>query len=160
MKHENAASDWAELADIIVGISQELLRSGHAIPGVVPLTALESRVLRFVDRNPGRPSSEVAIAAGVSRSNLSDAIRGLAEKGLIERIGDPDDRRRVLLSVTTRASASIAALRAHWAGQLTDLPSVEQAPPTEVAAFLSSLEHELSARRAQNAGRRPDPEEP
>lgn len=60
---------------------------------------------RCLDVLEGGPMTATALAAacGVSANALTTVVDRLAARGLVERIGDPDDRRRVLVSLTPLA---------------------------------------------------------
>jgi DNA-binding MarR family transcriptional regulator len=56
----------------------------------------------YFEERPVRPS-ELAATLGVSRSNMSHAIRGLEKAGLIKRSSDHRDARSFLLELTPAA---------------------------------------------------------
>ena len=60
----------------------------------------EWRVLRSVIDFPEITQGEIAAAEGLNVMNVSRAVAGLRDKGLIDVETDPDDRRRTLLSAT------------------------------------------------------------
>lgn len=64
------------------------------------LSLSQLRVLAFLDRNPQASLSEVADYLDVSRSSMSAMIERLVQRGLVNRIEDPEERRRVLLTPT------------------------------------------------------------
>lgn len=120
-----------ELADVLVTTARLLQHGAHEQPGVVPLTGTEVMVLRWVDRHPGATPSSTAAGLGLHRSNLSAAVRGLVDKGMLTREADPHDSRSVHLAVTDLARASSRAVRAHWGGRLAahlgELPAADRA---------------------------------
>ena len=56
-------------------------------------------VLKLVELNPGRSQSEIAAAAGLDRSSLTQMLDHLTRQGLIERRPGPD-RRTLSLHLT------------------------------------------------------------
>jgi DNA-binding MarR family transcriptional regulator len=108
--------ELADLAEAIMGVGRELrLR----IDGdVVQLTASEAHVMRHIDHHPGVTPSDVARATGLQRSNLSTALRGLENRGFVERRADPHDARGVNLFPTHRAADNLKRLRRQWAQHL------------------------------------------
>jgi DNA-binding MarR family transcriptional regulator len=70
--------------------------------------------MRYLFRHPGTLPSEVALATGLQRSNLSAVLRGLEEKGLIDRVADPEDGRWVRIHPTPKAIRNYALVRREW----------------------------------------------
>jgi DNA-binding MarR family transcriptional regulator len=105
---------WAEFADHVLEIAREIQFRGYASPEAVSLTPSEGTVMRHLFRHPGVLPSEVAFATGLQRSNLSAVLRGLEEKGLIERVADPEDGRWVRIHPTRRAMRNYALVRREW----------------------------------------------
>lgn len=79
------------------------------------------RVLGAIERlADGATPSRVAEDLQMTSSNVAAALRELDAGGLIRRQRDPDDARRVLLFLTDRGSAAVAAFRAErdtWLGR-------------------------------------------
>jgi DNA-binding MarR family transcriptional regulator len=68
----------------------------------VPLTQAEGMVMRHLLAEPGAPASRIADGTGLQRPNLSVVLRGLEEKGLIERRASAEDGRVVTVHPTER----------------------------------------------------------
>jgi len=68
-------------------------------------------VLKLIELNPGRSQSEVAAAAGLDRSSLTQLLDQLARRDLIERRPGPD-RRTTSLFLTAAGAAVVAAAAA------------------------------------------------
>ncbi|GAA1614828.1 hypothetical protein GCM10009789_81170 [Kribbella sancticallisti] len=136
---------WAEFADLVLDIAREIQFRGYVSPEALSLSAPEGSVMRYLFRHPGALPSEVAFATGLQRSNLSALLRGLEEKGLIDRVADVDDRRSVRIHPTPRAISNYALVRQEWgsavAAAAEDDPTVEASLPllTKVAAGLVRL---------------------
>jgi MarR family transcriptional regulator, organic hydroperoxide resistance regulator len=64
------------------------------------VTGPQRTVIRLIGRHPGLTPSELAERAHQDRSTLSVILRRVEENGLVARTGDPDDLRRVHLSLT------------------------------------------------------------
>jgi DNA-binding MarR family transcriptional regulator len=71
-------------------------------------------VMRYLFPHPGALPSQMALATGLQRSNLSTVLRGLEQKGLIERLADPVDGRSVRIHPTTKAIRNYAIVRREW----------------------------------------------
>src|SRR6266702_7100808 len=59
----------------------------------------DGRCLDVLEEGPVTATS-LAAACGVSSNALTTVVDRLAARGLVQRIRDPDDRRRVLVSLT------------------------------------------------------------
>lgn len=64
------------------------------------LTASQHAVLRLVSRRPGCHVGEVARALGITDSAASAICDRMVRDGLLRRRRDPEDRRRVVVSLT------------------------------------------------------------
>jgi DNA-binding MarR family transcriptional regulator len=124
---------WAEFADHVLEIAREIQVRGYEAPEAVSLTPSEGTVMRYLFRRSGALPSEVASATGLQRSNLSGVLRGLEEKGLIERVADPEDGRWVRVHPTPRAIRNYALVRGEWGAAVKAAaegdPAVEAALP-------------------------------
>jgi DNA-binding MarR family transcriptional regulator len=124
---------WAEFADHVLEIAREIQFQGYRSAEAVTLTPSEGTVMRYLFPHPGALPSEVASATGLQRSNLSAVMRGLEEKGLIERVGDPEDGRWVRIHPTGKAIRNYALVRQEWASAVATAaagdPAVETALP-------------------------------
>lgn len=92
------------------------------------LTNDQFHVLRRI--NLGRTNiSELAEAKYISRPAASRAVDALVEKGLVTRIQDPQDRRHVILGLTTRGESVLETVYSRisiWmAAQLSTLEEEE-----------------------------------
>lgn len=105
---------WAEFADLVLDVAREIQFRGYVSPEAVSLSAPEGSVMRYLFRQPGALPSEVAFATGLQRSNLSAVLRGLEDKGLIDRVADVADRRSVRIHPTQRAIGNYALVRHEW----------------------------------------------
>jgi DNA-binding MarR family transcriptional regulator len=122
---------WEAFADHVLEIARELQFRGYTSQDAVSLTPSEGTVMRFLFPHPGALPSEVASATGLQRSNLSTVLRGLEEKGMIERVADPADGRSVRIHPTSRAIHNYALVRREWA--LAVATAAEGAPAVEAA---------------------------
>lgn len=108
-----------EVADVVAAVGRRLQMSVHDMEGLVPLTGTEISVVRWVDRHPGVTPSAAAEATGLRRPNLSAALRGLGEKGLITRTPDRHDSRIVHLHATDLARDSGRRVREAMSTELS-----------------------------------------
>jgi DNA-binding MarR family transcriptional regulator len=72
------------------------------------LTLPQYRVLVFLTVRD-RPAAHVAALLGVTPPTVTSVVDGLESRGLVARDVDPDDRRRVRLSITPAGVAAVTA---------------------------------------------------
>ncbi|WP_036481201.1 MarR family winged helix-turn-helix transcriptional regulator [Myxosarcina sp. GI1] len=65
------------------------------------LSLSQLRILCFLERHPQSSLSEVAEYLDVTRPTTSGAIERLVQQGLVDRASDPQERRKILLSLTS-----------------------------------------------------------
>lgn len=140
------AGQLADLADLILNVSQEIKMLSADGRGIT-LTLTESNVMRFVDRHPGTSPSALADGTGLHRSNMSAALRGLEEKGLISRAHQGDDGRAITVSPTELAAQNLARLRTSWTSGLVRALDIDTDGFEEALGFLSRLETGLTRSR-------------
>ncbi len=118
---EESARKLLEVVPIIMQDIRSEMRSRRALDLTVP----QFRVLAFVNRNEGSSLWEVAHHMGLTSPTASRLVDGLIERGLMARVINPDDRRRVKLAVTDRGAAILEASTqgtvSYLAGMLRDV---------------------------------------
>src|SRR5688572_4829193 len=105
-----------------------------------PITA--NRVLVCLGEEPGITASRLAGALGMQRPALSQVLKGLVEKGWIERVRDESDQRSVRVYLTSAGREVLAATtgRAVWLLQR----AVRQLSEDELAGLAIGAEKVLS----------------
>jgi DNA-binding MarR family transcriptional regulator len=132
-----------ELADLILAVGRHInaAKETFAVSG----TPLEGAVMRFIDRHPGATVTAAAEATQMISSNVSRAVRGLENKGLVRREADPHDARRVRLYPTRKAEENLKHLQDAWTdlldGTVSDADDIES-----LIAALQRIETRLIAR--------------
>lgn len=140
-----------QLADGILHVGRKLRAYPLRESQVVPLTALECLVLLHIDGDPGVTSTSVANNLSLTSSNASTAVRGLVQKGQIERRNDPADGRTVRLHLTEEAQQSVATVRRIY----RDLLARVGLPEQDVLATVRTL-HAIDA-AVDGSGTTPSP---
>jgi DNA-binding MarR family transcriptional regulator len=111
-----------QLRPVVMRLSRELRREVR----LLGVTAGQVSLLFAIDRQPGVGVRELAAQEHVSPAAMSRHVRGLVERGLIRREGDPTDGRRQSLHVTDEGKQIIRRVksrRAEWlAERLRMLP--------------------------------------
>ncbi len=107
------------------------------------LSVPQFRALAFIGRRPGSSLSDVAQHVGTSLPSMSKLIDGLVERGLVGRIPEPDDRRRVALSLTGEGTVLLAVVRdgtqAFLAGLFAEVTADERAAIVQAMKLLAPL---------------------
>jgi DNA-binding MarR family transcriptional regulator len=131
------ARRWSDLADLVLIISREIQYRGYTDEQALSLTQSEGMVMRCLlqGAEPAAPS-RIAAATGLKRTNVSTVLRGLAQRGLIQREVNPDDARGVTVSPTELGRSNYALVRDEWA---TAVSSAAGQDATHLDAALTLL---------------------
>ncbi|GAA4636792.1 hypothetical protein GCM10023196_087940 [Actinoallomurus vinaceus] len=146
---------WAELADLVLIIAREIQFRGYADERAVPLSQSEGMVMRYLLGVPAAPSSRIAAATGLQRTNLSAVLRGLEGKGLVERHANPDDGRGVTVQATEHGKNNYALVRREWGTAVSTAADGESADLDAALGLLRAVEAGLASARPQPSGPRP-----
>jgi DNA-binding MarR family transcriptional regulator len=98
---EGAATAAAEVAAaaLHLSMSQVMRRLRQTPPASDDLTTPETSALSKLDRGGPRTSAELARLEQISAQSMGATLSALADRGLIERSPDPQDGRRVTISI-------------------------------------------------------------
>jgi len=91
----------AEIFALHGRVHDEALAIAGPMPNPSDLTMQQLRVIGFIAKEPGLAGHELGNRLGVSAPTASGLVDRLVEKGLLQRVDDPDDRRVRRLHVTT-----------------------------------------------------------
>ncbi|GAA2089516.1 MarR family winged helix-turn-helix transcriptional regulator [Brevibacterium salitolerans] len=142
---QTGMTERAELLADLVHFAQTLARQVHAAraddPELIGLTQLEGATMQFIDRHPGVGTTELAAGLGLQHTNASTALRGLEDKGLIQRRPVPSDRRATSIWPTERAATNLRRVRGHWARLLDPAPIDDRALRDAVTSLSAATEH-------------------
>jgi len=128
----------------------------HSLSHGLPLTQVKAllHVAQFRDYQ-SCSVGDIAHGVGISMPAASELVDRLVEAGLVERLHDPADRRRVLLHLTQRARAFTEEMTALRRCQLSD--ALAQMTPAERPVLIRSLEALLAALQRTSGGTPPCP---
>src|ERR1700759_2141774 len=87
-------------------------RLRHELPPVRGVSRSAVQVLRVVSRADQPSPGEVAQRLRMTSSNVAAALRELESADLVQRARDPQDGRRVRLSLTTAGTDAMACMHA------------------------------------------------
>ena len=106
-KSVTATSDVAARLRLAVARLQRIVRQ-QAMGG---LNLAEGSCLAIIDRHGPLSMSEVASRENLSAPTITKIVTRLESQGLIERLGDPADRRISLVAVSREGAALLERLR-------------------------------------------------
>jgi DNA-binding MarR family transcriptional regulator len=86
------------------------VRAGLAEAGFDDVPRDGSYVISGIARS-GAPLSDVIRGLGVSKQSAGQLVDSLVVRGYLERMVDPEDRRRLTVSLTDRGRGAAAAIR-------------------------------------------------
>jgi DNA-binding MarR family transcriptional regulator len=98
-------------------------RLRHELPSVDGVSRSAVHVLRVAARAPDPSPSDVAEKLRMTSSNVAAALRELESAGLVCRGRDPEDGRRVRLSITAAGADAVSCMNAErdtWLGRATE----------------------------------------
>jgi DNA-binding MarR family transcriptional regulator len=78
------------------------------------LTLPQLRVLFHIRKAPGITTADLARLLGVTVSTTSGLVIKLTDRGLIERVSVPDDRRQAALHLTDAAATLVNEISGTW----------------------------------------------
>ena len=124
MTSAEAAESERDRAARALFTSMGLLRRRlRAVGSPGELTFPEVAALARLQRNGPATSAELARIEQISPQSMGATLAGLQERGLVSRSADPDDGRRVVMSVTEAVGPATRRTRLATAAGL--VPSVE-----------------------------------
>jgi DNA-binding MarR family transcriptional regulator len=146
---------WAELADLVLVIAREIQFRGYHDERAVPLSQSEGMVMRYLNENGDASPSRIAAATGLQRTNLSTVLRGLEQKGLIDRQAHPADGRSVTVVTTTRGRDNYRLVRREWAAQILEAAGTKPTGLDTALELLRAIEVGLVTTRPGTPAPRP-----
>lgn len=105
-----------ELRPVLLRLARELRRETEQLG----ITSRQATLLWLIRSHPGLSLRELAAEEGISAPALSGHVDRLEKAGLIERVRDEKDRRRVGLTLTGEGDGLLRRIRARRTTWLTD----------------------------------------
>ena len=106
------------------------------------ITVTQYTALTVLEQHPGMSSAQLARHAFVTAQAMEGIVRALVDAGLIDRVRDPENRRRMAISLTPAGVALLSACRG-------DVDRIE----AEAFARLTASERTALGRWLQDARR-------
>jgi DNA-binding MarR family transcriptional regulator len=101
------------------------------------LTLTSASTLATLDRTGPRRITDLAAIEGVTQPAMTTLVRVMEGSGLVERSGDPSDKRVTLISVTEAGASYVQARR--QAGVDAFVRLIDQLADDEVEALVAAL---------------------
>ena len=128
------------------------------------LSQHEREILHHVPAEGGCTLSEIVTHLGLPKSSCSEIVKGLTQRGFMNRVRDPSDDRRLKLTLTARGKDKVADDRVLNVGRLAAaLGRLRPADQKDLVRLMAELaesttspdrrSHEMAASRL--GGRRP-----
>lgn len=92
----------AELIDEVRGSQTAVHQMDEAAHRALGINATDGRCLDIVDRRAPLSAGQLASEAGLTTGAVTAVLDRLEKQGLVRRVPDPDDRRRILVEVTDK----------------------------------------------------------
>jgi DNA-binding MarR family transcriptional regulator len=133
----------------ILGLQEELVRH-QMIWDMEPWLELnmstpQLKALLLISEEEGIRMRELARKLGGSFSNATVLVDRLVDRGLVERLADPQDRRVVLVRSTGEGRRLIEQLFTSW--QILSAPLLEALDPQDLSTVRAALRALLEAAR-------------
>lgn len=120
--------------NLLARLLEQALRREIAAHGVVPG---QFPALLNLYEEDGLTQAELTRRVGIEQPTMANTLQRMERDGLIERIADPSDRRRVRIHLTRHARQLQSRLAK--AGHEVNAQAVEGLRPNELAAFMKTL---------------------
>jgi DNA-binding MarR family transcriptional regulator len=135
---ELCAREVMETVPLVMRFIRTEMRSRRAPSLSIP----QFRVLTFLSRTPGAPLSSVAEHLGVTRSTASAIVDRLVRRKLVSRTAHPEERRSVVLTLTSAGARHLQHAREAASGNMAKvLAGVPAADLLQVTKGLTLLGH-------------------
>lgn len=99
------------LYDVFAELARRYQHRDVSVAAYRGFSVSQTHVLEHLDRAGPSTMGEVAAALFKSLSAVTRMVEPLVAQGLVERGGDPDDRRVCRIAITARGRATIEAIR-------------------------------------------------
>jgi DNA-binding MarR family transcriptional regulator len=158
MTHESPGRPVAAATRRAVAIALHGLISAGVRRGLRAMSLTSLSTLATLDRTGPRRITDLAVIEGVTQPSMTVLVRSLERSGLVERRGDPTDKRVSLIAMTTKGNELLRARRKAGAEAFEQL--IEKLPADEVAALVAALPALEHLRSFDNEQREPVTELP
>jgi DNA-binding MarR family transcriptional regulator len=148
-----SADDSIRSADAVCGLLTTLLRH---MPRDLSLTSLSA--LSTLRRTGPRRVSDLALAEGITQPSVTTLVTALERAGFVERRSAPDDKRVVLVALTTAGADYLRTRRRTRAETFAQL--IDKLPAQEAAVLAAAVPALERLRELDEEQRDPSPGSP
>ncbi|WP_433218122.1 MarR family winged helix-turn-helix transcriptional regulator [Dactylosporangium sp. CS-047395] len=128
------------LAELFWGVARRLRHQSHESLQPFGITPGQARALGVLAKHGTMRPSGLSEHLLIAPRSATEVVDGLQERGMVERLPDPNDRRATLLRLTASGAATAERIRAERGAQgerfFAALPERDRA---ELARILAAL---------------------
>lgn len=133
----------AEIMETMPPVMQ-FIRTEMRHQGASFLSVPQFRALRYFGQYPGASLSELAEHLGVTRATASSIVERLVRRELLDRVADPQERRRNVHTLTPTGSEHLRQAREHTRDQLAEvLATLSETKLTQIATGFALVREAL-----------------
>jgi len=136
-----------------IPLLMRFIRADMRANSAASLSIPQLRSLAFLNRSPGASLSDLAEHLGVTCATASATTERLVQRNLVQRIDDPQERRRVLLNLTQEGKHQLKQsqdqTRTHIADLLEGLTPEQVSNIEEGLALLKNVFEQTELKREQ-----------
>jgi len=99
-----------ELGEAVRAYQNALDKADDAVAEILGINRTDARCLDIVDQHGRITAGQLAVEAGLTTGAVTAVVDRLERVGLIRRVRDPEDRRKVWLEVTPAAAEAMGEL--------------------------------------------------
>jgi DNA-binding MarR family transcriptional regulator len=101
--NESCARQLVQVVPILMRLIRRSVLQADPLMSVAHL-----RILEFLGRSPGASLSEVSAQLEITNATASSHVEKLVKRQLVKRVGDPTERRRIVLTLTSEGKRRLA----------------------------------------------------
>ena len=147
-KGQREPGDRAAAGEALYGLVTAVVRRRSREMSLTSLATLAT-----LDRTGPRRVTDLAVIEKVAQPSMTALVITLERAGLVERRGDPADKRVALVSLTAAGSDLLRARRRAGAEAIVQL--IDKLPPDEAAALAAAIPALQHLRELDNEQREP-----
>jgi len=148
VRRQGQRADRVAVGSALYGL---VIGAVRRIPRDLSLTSAST--LATLERTGPRRITDLAAIEGVTQPAMTVLVRVLEQSGLVERSGDPTDKRVALVSVSEVGATYIRARRRAGADAFVQL--IDKLADSEVSALTAAIPALEHLRALENEGREP-----
>ncbi|HEX7094439.1 MAG TPA: MarR family transcriptional regulator [Acidimicrobiales bacterium] len=152
---EKSRADLIEELESVIRVQQRAVDLfDQAVVDMFGLNRTDGRLIDLLEEQGPMSAGELARAAHLSTGAVTTAVDRLVERGLVQRMADPTDRRRVIIGITDKTMRALVQI---YGPLVTEARTfLEQFTNSELEAIIRfyRLDLELHQRHAQALAKR------